>query len=150
MRIYKHSRRKNVSQKIKNGTTILTRDEFFEDHNNYRKEEYVNRPDVFYRSATVLDSNRNNELALVKQQSNGKFSVKKKNGKVSYYNTYIKTKDDEGKPIKLGTKFKRANPKYDVSTQKANTMKKHCVKSPNKKIAYENRILLKELKGRKK
>ena len=143
-------KRKNVSQKIKNGTAILTRDEFFEDNNNYKKEKYKNKPNIYYREATVVDSNRNDELAIIKHQSSGKFSVKKKNNKVSKYNTYIKTKDDEGKPIKIGKKFKRANPKYDVTEKKANKMKKQSIKSPNKQIAKDNRKALKKLKGRKK
>lgn len=146
----KPPKRKNVSQKVKNGTAILTRDEFFEDNNNYRKDKYKDKPNIYYREATVVDSNRNNELAIIKQQSNGKFSVKKKNNKISKYNTYIKTKDDEGKPIKIGSKFKRANPEYDVSKRKANKMKKLSIKSKNKQIAKDNRNALKELKGRKK
>lgn len=143
-------KRKNVSQKVKNGTTILTRDEFFEDNNGYEKPEYKNKPNTFYREATVVDSNRNDELAIIKHQSSGKFSVKKKNNKVSTYNPYIKTKDNEGKPIKIGDKFKRASPDYDVTEIKANRMKKKAVKSKNKQIAKDNRKALKELKGRKK
>ena len=143
-------KRKNVSQSIRNGTAILTRDEFFEDHNNYIKEGYKDKPNIFYREATVVDSNRNDELAIIKQQSSGKFSVKKNNNKVSKYNTYIKITDNEGNPIKIGEKFKRANPNYDVSEQRANQMKRKSLRSSNKKVAKENRIVLKKLKGRKK
>ena len=143
-------KRKNVSQKVKNGTAILTRDEFFEDNNNYRKDKYKDKPNVYYREATVVDSNRNDELAIIKHQSSGKFSVKNKAKQKRTYNTYIKTKDDEGKPIKIGKKFKRANPKYDVTEKKANKMKKQSVKSSNKQIAKDNRKALKILKGRKK
>lgn len=142
--------RKNVSQKVKNGTAILTRDEFFEDHNNYQKEKYKNNPNIYYREATVVDSNRNDELAIIKHQSSGRFSVKKNNGKTSTYNAYIKTKDDEGKPIKIGPKFKRANPNYDVTRNRANKMKKQSVKGKNKQIATDNQNALKTLKGRKK
>ncbi|MBR2970029.1 MAG: hypothetical protein IKC49_03140 [Clostridia bacterium] len=142
-------KRKNVSQKIKNGTVILTRDEFFQDNNNYIKPKYQGS-NTLYREATVVDSNRNDELAVIKHQSSGKFSVKKKNNKISKYNTYIKTKDNEGKPIKIGEKFKQSNPKYGITEKQANKMKKKSIKSPNKRIAKDNRIVLKELKGRKK
>lgn len=143
-------KRKNVSQKVKNGTAILTRDEFFEDHNNYQKEKYKSNPNFYYREATVVDSNRNDELAIIKHQSSGKFSVKKNNDKTAKYNTYIKIKDNEGKPIKIGAKFKRANPDYDVTEQKANRMKRKSVRSSNKQINKDNRNALKSLKGRKK
>lgn len=142
--------RKNVSQKVRNGTVILTRDEFFEDHNNYKKQKYNDKPDVFYREATVVDSNRKDELAVIKHQSGGKLSVKKKNNKVSKYNTYIKITDNEGKPIRIGEKFKRANLNYGVSEKNANQMKVNSVKNDNAKVAKDNRTALKKLKGRKK
>lgn len=146
----KPPKRKNVSQKVRNGTAILTRDEFFEDHNNYQKEKYKDKPNVFYREATVVDSNRKNELAIIKHQSSGKFSVRKKNNKVSKYNAYIKITDNEGKPIRIGEKFKRANSNYDVTEKCANKMKKNSVKSLNKGISLTNRKALQKLKGRKK
>lgn len=142
-------KRKNVSQIIKNGTTIKTRDEFFQDNNNYIKPKYEGAK-TLYREVTVVDSNRNNELAVIKFQSSGKFSVKNKVNQVEKYAPYIKTKDNDGKPIKLGEKFQRANPKYDIPKNKANRMKKNSVQNKNNKISNENRLILKELKGRKK
>ena len=143
-------KRKNVSQKVRNGTTLQTRDEFFEDNNGFKKDKYKDKPDIFYRNITVVDSNRNNELAVIKHQSSGMFSVKNNAKQDRKYNTYIKTKDNEGKPIKVGKKFKRANPNYDVTEKKANEMKKNSLKSSNKKINKQNRKVLRILKGRKK
>ncbi len=143
-------KRKNVSQKVRNGTTLQTRDEFFEDHNNYKKDKYKNKPNIFYREVTVVDSNRNDELAVIKHQSSGKFSVKNNVGQDRKYNTYIKTKDDTGKPIKVGNKFRRANHKYDVSKKDANKMKCNSLNSSNKKINRQNKKALRNLKGRKK
>ena len=114
------------------------------------KEKYKNNPNIYYREATVVDSNRNDELAIIKHQSSGKFTVKNYARQKRTYNAYIKTKDDEGKPIKIGPKFKRANPKYDVTRNNANKMKKQSVKSKNKQIATDNQNALKALKGRKK
>lgn len=145
----KPKQRKNVSQKVRNGTAVLTRDEYFEDNNGYKKEKYKDKPNVMYREATVVDSNRDNELAIIKHQSSGKYSVTNKNGQRRKYNTYIKTKDDEGQPIKLGKKFQRAKPNYDVTEKQANKMKKQSLKTKNAKARKENKNALRELKGRK-
>lgn len=140
---------KNISRKIPNGTVILTRDEFFEDNNNYIKDKYKqNRK--YYREATVIDSNRRNELAIIKHQSSGLFSVKNNVGQLRKYNTYIKIKDNNGNPIKLGIKFIRGPKKYDVKEKYANDMKKRSLLSKNKKIANQNIKVLRELKERKK
>ena len=65
------------------------------------------------------------------------------------YNPYIKTKDNEGKPIKIGEKFQVGDPKYNVSVKNANQMKKETVKNKSHFISSGNRKALKELKGRK-
>lgn len=57
-------KRKNVSQKIPNGRTLQTRDEHFEGQKNYRKPGYENKGD--YRRVVVIDSNRDDELAVIK------------------------------------------------------------------------------------
>ena len=56
------SQRKNVSQKIPNGRTLQTRDEFFEGQEKYRKPGYENKG--LYRKVVVVDSNRADELAV--------------------------------------------------------------------------------------
>ena len=57
-------KRTNVSQKIPNGRTLQTRDEFFEGQEKYRKPGYENKG--LYRKVVVVDSNRADELAVVK------------------------------------------------------------------------------------
>lgn len=141
--------RKNVSRKIPNGTVVFTRDEFFEDHNGYIKEKYRNSTKL-YRETTVIDSNRNNELALIKHQSNGVYYVVNNKGQKEFYNPYIKTKDDKGNPIKLGEKFQRGPSKYNVSPKSANKMKIRSIKNKNDKTRKTNQMALKSLKGRKK
>ncbi len=140
---------KNVSQKIVNGTIIMTRDEFLQDNNNYKKPKYKDKKNILYRETVTVDSNKNDELAVIKVQSGGKLEVKNKKGQVEKYNPYIKTKDNEGKPIKIGEKFQVGDPKYNVSVKNANQMKKEAVKNKSHFISSGNRKALKELKGRK-
>lgn len=70
---------------------------------------------LLYRDAFVIETNKNDELILVKVQSGGKLTVINKIGQKEKYNAHLKRLDNEGKPIKLGDKFKRGNPKYDIS-----------------------------------
>ena len=146
----KRLKNKNVSKKVKNGTLVLTRDEFLIDNNNYKKTKH-NSDNKLYRSTYVVDSNRDDELALIKIHSGGKKSILNKAKNIEKYNAYVKTKDNEGRPIKLGKKFKRGNPKYDVTEQSANAMKKEAVVNHKNKQDRTNNIKkLRTLKGRKK
>lgn len=142
-------KRKNVSQCIKNGTVLKTRDEFFQDHNGYIKPKYQNN-NILYRDVTVVDSNRRNELAVIKHQSSGTYYVYNRAGQKQKYAPYIKTKDNEGQPIKLGDKFKIINIKFHVDERKANRMKKNSIRHRNINVSNSNKIALKDLKGRKK
>ena len=56
---------KNVSKTVKQGLIVHTRDEYFKGAKDYRKpgyEKYAGN----YRQAAVVDSNRKDQLALVK------------------------------------------------------------------------------------
>ena len=136
---------KNISKKIRNGTNVITRDEYFEDNNGYVKETHLSPFDL-YRETIVVDSNRNNELAVIKLQSGGKFIVKNNKKQIEKYGPYIKIKDNNGNPIILNDKFVRGPIKYDVSTQDANKMKQNALS--NKYNRKKNRKLLQELKRR--
>ena len=149
MKKIKIKENKNVSKHIKNGTMVMTRDEFFLDNNNYRKPQYINN-NVLYRDAFVIETNKNDELILVKVQSGGKLTVINKIGQKEKYNAHLKRLDNEGKPIKLGDKFKRGNPKYDISEKEANIIKINPINHPNKNSRYKNKIELRKLKGRQK
>ena len=61
---------KNVSKNVPNGLILHTRDEYFESQGTYRKPGYQNRGN--YRKAVVIDSNKNDDLAVVKIVSSGK------------------------------------------------------------------------------
>lgn len=140
------SQNNNVSSKVKIGTVIMTRDEYFLDNNNYVKPEYANRPNILYREAIAVDTNKKNHLALIKLQSNGKHVVINKSMQEEKYNPYIKIFDNEGKPITLNEKFKRGNPKYDVDEKIANKMKQKAIKNKNISIRKVNIEALKILK----
>lgn len=135
-------KRKNVSQKIPNGRTLQTRDEFFEGQEKYRKPGYENKG--LYRKVVVVDSNRADELAVVKLTTSkqGTALPDYQQGK-SKYRPFVATKDDENKPIKVGKKFLPNKPQKDVSQKDVNQIKKDSIKRK------DNRNKLRELKGRK-
>lgn len=141
--------RKNVSQTIRNGTVIKTRDEFLEDNNGYIKPSHKN-DNSLYREMITLETNRKGEIVGVKIQSGGKEKVFNASGQEEKFNLILKSKDDEGNPIKLGNKFKRVKIKYSISEKDANRIKKDAINHPNKNIRKQNISKLQELKGRKK
>lgn len=140
-------KRKNVSQKIPNGRTLQTRDEFFEGQSNYRKPSYENKG--LYRKAVVVDSNRKDELAVVKLTTSEKgIKIKEyQNGK-SKYRPFVETKDDKGKPIKIGEKFKKNSEKADMPTKELTEIKRTVFKTSRQ--ADKNRQKVRKIKGRKK
>ena len=75
------------------------------------------------RPLVVIETNKNNELAVVPLSSrNGKHRTHLPNyqqGK-SYFKHFVEIEDNEGKPIKVGKKFRENNPKSDVSRKDVN------------------------------
>lgn len=138
----KPKKRKNVSQKYRNGLILQTRDEYFEGSKNYRKPGYENKGN--YRKAVVVDSNRDNELAVVKGLSNG---IDLKIPGIKAIKPYIETKDDNGQPIVEGRKF--VNSGKCISQKKLAELKIECLKHSSKSLRKENKSKLKKLKGRK-
>lgn len=140
---------KNISKTIKNGTVLKTRDEFLEDNNGYVKPNHKN-DNVLYREFITLETNRKGEVVGVKIQSGGKESVFNASMQEEKFNLILKSKDDKGKPIQLGDKFKRVKVKYHISEKDANKIKKDAINHPNSRIRKQNLNKLRELKGRKK
>lgn len=137
----KKTKGKNVSEKIQNGTFVITNDQYFYGADGKSKKK---------RMGTVVDSNKKDEIALVKyttSKKHGREFVNDKGFKGHADKTY--TLDNEGKPIKLGEgKFTRGNPKRDISSKTANEIKRRNVKESKYKAG--NRANLRNLKGRKK
>lgn len=134
---------KNISKNVPNGTIIHTRDEFFLGQSNYRKPGYEDKG--LYRKTVVVDSNRMDELALVKLgTSSGKTLTNYKNGK-SKYKPIVLTRDSNNNPIKIGHYFVRKSRANDMSLHDVNKIKKDLFRGKNKS---SNRRRLRELKGR--
>ena len=100
--------------------------------------------------ATVVDSNRNDELGIVKyttSERHGKEFVNDK-GFVGHGDK-IYTLDNDGNPIKIdGKKFVRGKAKRDITVKTANEIKKNNLKESRYKSG--NRANLRNLKGRRK
>lgn len=144
---------KNISKTIKNGTIVHTRDEYFNSGKNFKKQGYEKKGN--YRKAVVVDSNRKDELALVKLTSS------KPNNKlvkdIPFYETseskfkaFIEVEDRNGKPIKISGRFIPNNQGKHYSEKAANAIKKDCVKNENRRTRFFNRLQLRLFKGRKK
>lgn len=134
---------KNISSKVSNGVIVQTRDEYFAGKKNYKKNGYENKGN--YRKSVVVDSNRKDELALIKLISTSHKGHKTNNNK-SKFRPFIETLDDEYKPIKLSSKFiktKKRLSKNDVDNIKIISLKHAGLESVN------NKNKLRNLKNRK-
>ena len=132
-------KKKNVSQKVRNGTVLHTRDEYIYGSASYRKPGYVNKGN--YRKVAVVDSNKFDDLAVVKLTTKGKTLPEEK----STYKPFVETLDNEGNPIRVGSKFISRGAK--VSSHAVSVIKKDSFKdSKTRKI---NRRKVRKMKGRK-
>lgn len=142
---------KNISKTIQKGDRIQTRDNYLESGVGYTKPGYKTTKQL-YRPATVIDTNRDDELAIVKLTSEKNiFGTRKKgviqlvsydNGK-SWYKPYVETKDDKGMPIKIGEKFELQPAKRRINHDEVVKMTKTIHKNK------DNKKKIRELKGRK-
>lgn len=111
---------KNVSKSIKNGSLVITKDNYL-----YGSDGKSTKT----RMTTVVDSNRSDELALVKYTKSSKNGRKFKNSKgfVGHGNT-IYTLDNDNKPIKIDNdKFKLGNKKRSITKKQANEIKRRLI-----------------------
>ena len=144
---------KNVSKTIQKGDRIQTRDNHLESGAGYVQPGYENGKGGNYRPGVVIDTNRNDELAIIKLTSEKNIFGNRKKGVIqlvsydngkSWYKPYVETKDDKGMPIKIGEKFelRPANKRLPHNEVVKMTKTIHKNKDNKKKI--------RELKGRKK
>ena len=79
------------------------------------------------RPVAVIERNKRNELAVVSLSSrDGKHRTRLKNyqdGK-SFFKHFVETQDNEGKPIKIGKKFRENHPRNDISRRDVNRIRK--------------------------
>jgi hypothetical protein len=139
------SRKKNISKNVPNGKIVHTDDKYF-----YKSGGYSKR-----RMAVVVDSNKNNDLAIVKLTTSekGKAIRGYKKGK-SRFRPNVYTYDNEGKPIRLDSRD-NGKRKFVLDDRKTNDMSKKDVNFVKKQSLFDdrfgirNRRRLKNLKGRK-
>ena len=136
---------KNKSNKIKEGAVLRTRDEFLLGGKD-TKTNHPNKRDL-YRAAVVTETNKNDELGIVKLTTK---DGRKLSGKTNY-RPFIHIFDDEGRYIKSGAKFVvQKNQKF--SKHHVAEIKKSLYKdnSTSNKLRRTNRDLVhKYLKKRK-
>ena len=136
----KPPRRKNVSQITPNGTLIITNDKCF-----YGTDGKSDKK----RMAVTVDSNRNDELAIVKYTTSQKHGRPFDNSKGFVgHGDKIYTLDNDKKPIKADGKKFIAQGKREITTAQANEIKRRNVKESKYKAG--NRKNLQNLKKRKK
>lgn len=131
------------AKNVESGSILQTRDEYFYGQSGYRKKGYENKGN--YRKSVVLDKNKDNELAVVKLTTKGRFPLPNYDNGKSSYNAKIETLDDEGKSIKVGKKFIPASKSKDMPQKYVREIKNRCLygHTPYKQ---ENHRKLKELK----
>ncbi|GHV02077.1 hypothetical protein FACS1894211_12890 [Clostridia bacterium] len=141
---YLDTRDHNVSNKIKRGQTVMTRDNYFYGSKDYDKLDKSGKPIAGnYRPAVVADTNELDEMGLIKQtRSEGGKAIKKG----SNFKPFIEIRDNEGKPIKQGKKFILTSKR--VSSKVIDSMMTDSI--TDKKTASENLKRLRRLKNRKK
>lgn len=148
----KPPKRKNVSQKILNGRTVQTRDEFLSNGNLAKdiKPDHPKENDL-YRRAVVIDSNKNNELVLTVLKSHGKHNLKNYKNGDSCYNAYVEVKDNNGRRIKIdGKRFKINSHKLDVPIEYVIEIKQNCFSNneTSRRLKLQNRNKVRVLKKR--
>lgn len=144
--------KRNISSKVPNGRIIHTRDKDLHGGNGYEKKDSKG----LYRMVVVVDSNSDDELAVVKLTTSEKGIAlpEYKNGK-SKYREYILTLDKNDNPIKITPKDKRSGsprfeedkPKNDMPKKVVDKIKKDCIN--NEAMGKKNRDRLHKMKKRK-
>lgn len=117
--------RRNKSSKYPDGTIVQTRDEHLHRHGSSRHAPYSDsrhpNPRDYYRTTVVVDSNRDDELALVKKTTHGGKSPR------GTYSEHVEVLDHANNPIKNGRYFKVTRRR--ISKENVNALRKQIFKS---------------------
>lgn len=127
------SKKKNVSRTIKNGSILHSRDEFFQYEGKYRKPGYQNKGN--YRKVAVIDSNRRNDLAVVKLHS--KSGIALPSGKACF-KPFVETLDNDNRRIRIGRKFIYRG--QHISKRDVSAIKKECFNNPKYKNKNKKKV----------
>ena len=141
--------RKNVSKKIENGRTLQTKDNYLEGGKCKIIHPEHSNPKDLYRKVVVIDSNRNDELVIVKLgKSKGKELENYQSGE-SKYKPYVLTLDENGEPIIIDNKkFKKNARNENLSKYDVAEIKKDCFKNASKTLIKQNKKKAREVKKR--
>lgn len=137
--MFMKARSKNKSQKYPNGTIVQTRDEYLQRKGASRITPYTDRNHVadssYYRTTVVVDSNRDDELALVKKTTHGGKSPK------GTFSDFVEVFNFEDEPIKIGKYFKTKRGKR-ISKKETSELRKRLFKTGFR--ARSNRFLVRK------
>ena len=133
----------NVSKRYPNGRTLKTQDRYLP----VSKNGISDNPKA-QRRVTIVDSNRYDELAVVRlttqRQANTSLlaGYKQGNGKATHFKHFVEIMDDEGNPIKVDGKKFIENPwDYDLTPKQIEYVRRGVLSGKqqsqenNKKIA---------------
>ncbi len=126
------------------GRTVQTRDEYFEDQGGYRKPGYENKGN--YRKAVVV-AQHGSKRALVKLTKGSPKGKPLNDEKISKYRPYVQTKDDTGKDITYGKKFRPNNRNKDLTLRDSAQIAIDCFQGESAR-AKDNRNKVRQMKGR--
>ena len=142
----------NVSSRYPNGRTLKTQAKYLPTD----KKGKSDNPKAS-RRVVVIDSNRKDELAVVKlttsKQPNTSPlpSYNQGNGKPTRFKHFVETQDNEGKPIKVdGEKFKSNPWAYDLNTNEVSHVKKVVLEEARQSKTNKEKIAALKENGNKK
>ena len=141
-----YAKRSNLSRtsggKVPQGRTLSTYDKYLPGGKNTGSEKK--------RPVVVIEANARNELAVVPLSSReGKNRTRLKNYQQgqSYFKHFVEIEDNEGKPIKVNSKFRENHPNMDVSFEDVNYITDKVLN--HSKASMGNRKKMKKFKGKK-
>jgi len=116
-------------RKIPRGRTLSTHDHYLGNSKTGSQKR---------RAVVVIESNNRQELAVVPLSSRSgknRTNLPKYQDGRSYYKHFVEIEDNEGKPIRIGVKFKENHPRNDISSvdveEIRRTVFKHSKPAPN-------------------
>lgn len=115
------SKNKNRSMKYPDGTRVQTRDNYLFGSSYYDKNHPS--PNDLYRKTYVVDSNKNDELVLVKETTHRGKTNKQIETRYVYY------KDNLGNPITIDNVRFKARKKRSLSKKDTSNLKKQVFRS---------------------
>ena len=144
--------RKNVSRRVPNGRTFQTRDEYLLSGKGKKniKPDHPNPKDL-YRRVVAIDSNRFDELVIVKTGTKGRHKLPEYGNGKARYNAFVEIYDDRHKPLKANSRLVENKPSKDLSKAEVIKIKKDVYKNAttSEKLRAQNKKLTRRVKGRK-